>query len=293
MCQNARILRHFLSLLCACVALFASVSTHASRPQTGGVLVLAAASLQTALDELIPAAQKVTGSRVRISYAASSSLARQIETGAPADIFISADIDWMDYLVERRLIKPESRVNLLGNRLVLIGTKGRTASLKIAPNFPLSATLGRERLALANPDVVPAGKYAKAALTSLNVWSQVANKIAPTENVRAALLLVARGEAPLGIVYATDARVEPGVVVIDTFAESLHPPIVYPAALLNNATPAAAQLLEFLGSAQARSVFEKQGFVTKTQSASLDVTWYRAFFAPTATLTTSRQVKRG
>jgi len=263
MCENARIVRTLLSLLCAGVILATSWAGAAQpRAQSGDVLVFAAASLQTALDELIPAAQKAIGARMRVSYAASSALARQIESGAPAELFISADLEWMDYVAERKLIKPDSRVNLLGNRLVLIAPAAKPASLRIALGFPIGATLGRDRLALANPDSVPAGKYAKAALTNLNVWNDVASKLAPAENVRAALLLVARGEAPLGIVYATDAGIEPRVVVVDTFAESLHPPIVYPAALLANASPAATKLLEFLRSAQARPVFKKFGFTT-------------------------------
>jgi molybdate transport system substrate-binding protein len=195
-----------------------------------------------------------------MAYAASSALARQIEHGAPAEIFISADLDWMDYLAERTLIRTGSRTNLLGNRLVLIAPKGKAVSLKIDKGVGLAAALGRERLALANPDVVPAGKYARAALISLGVWDSVANRIAPTENVRAALLLVSRAEAPLGVVYQTDARIEPGVVVVDTFPESTHPPITYPIALLRPASPGAAKVLEFLKSPAARAVFERHGF---------------------------------
>ena len=228
------------------------------------VLVFAAASLQTVLDALVEPAQRATGVRMRTSYAASSALARQIEIGAPAGLFISADLDWMDYLAERKLIQTASRVNLAGNRLVLVGPKSAPVSLRIAPGFPLAGALGSSRLALANPDAVPAGKYAKAALINLKVWDSVSGRIAATENVRAALALVARGEAPLGIVYTTDARVEPGVAVIDTFAESLHPPIVYPAALLPNATADAAKLLEFLKSDTARKEFVAQGFTMVT-----------------------------
>ena len=170
------------------------------------MLIFAAASLQTAIDELAAPALRATGSRVRASYAASSALARQIENGAPADLFISADLEWMDYVADRRLIRAASRVNLLGNRLVLIAPEDRPSTLKIAPGFPLAAALGRDRLAVANPAAVPAGKYARAALTALGVWESVASKVAAAENVRAALMLVSRGEAPLGIVYRTDAR---------------------------------------------------------------------------------------
>ena len=238
----------------------ADSSPPVSSQKSTDVLVLAAASLQTVLDALVEPAQRATGVRMRVSYAASSALARQIENGAPAGLFISADLDWMDYLAERKLVRTQSRVNLAGNRLVLIGEKSHPVNIRIAPGFDLASALGNGRLALANPDVIPAGKYAKAALTALKVWDSVATKIAATENVRAALALVARGESPLGIVYATDARVEPGVVVIDTFAESLHPPIVYPAALLANVNDNAARVLSFLTSDTARKEFIAQGF---------------------------------
>jgi len=230
--------------------------------QSGEVLVFAAASLQTILDALVEPARQSTGIRMRISYAASSALARQIENGAPAALFISADLDWMDYLAERKLVQVASRVNLAGNRLVLIAPRSQPVTLRIASGFPLAATLGANRLALANPDAVPAGRYAKAALTALGVWDSVAGRVAAAENVRAALILVARGEARLGIVYATDAKVEPGVMVVDTFPETLHPPIVYPAALLPNATPQAARILEFLKSDAAIKAFQAQGFTT-------------------------------
>lgn len=228
--------------------------------QPDDVLVFAAASLQTALDELVAPVQRATGARMRVSYAASSALARQIESGAPAQLFISADLEWMTYLSDRKLVRGESRVNLLGNRLVLIAPRTRPATLKIARGFALSAALGRDRLALADPAAVPAGKYARAALTSLGVWDSVATKIAAAENVRAALLLVSRGEAPLGIVYHTDAGADSGVVIVDTFPENTHPPIVYPAALTSGASPAAARVLEFLKTEAARAVFEKHGF---------------------------------
>jgi len=248
------------------VALVAIIATaYVARPgsqgrEGPGILVFAAASLQTALDAIVVPFQKSTGIRVRVSYAASSALARQIDNGAPADLFISADLDWMDYLAGKKLIRAESRVNLLGNRLVLIAPAAQPVALKIAPGFALAAALGRDRLALADPAVVPAGKYARAALTSLGVWDAVAGRIAAAENVRAALLLVSRREAPLGIVYHTDALIDPGVRIVDTFPASSHPPIVYPAALMPNASPAAANLLEYLKSNEARTVFAAQGF---------------------------------
>lgn len=225
------------------------------------VLVFAASSLQTALDALVEPAERATGVHMRLSYAASSALARQIESGAPAALFISADLDWMDYVSQRGLIQPASRVNLLGNRLVLIAPKTKPVALRIGPGFGLASALGSgERLAVADPSAVPAGKYARAALTSLGAWDAVATRIAPAENVRAALLLVSRGETPLGIVYRTDALADPGVVIVDTFPETTHPAIVYPAALTSAANPAARRLLEFLESPAALMEFERQGF---------------------------------
>jgi molybdate transport system substrate-binding protein len=252
-----RVIERCCALLLCAVAL--PLSAQAPQ-QTGDVLVFAAASLQTALDGLVEPAQRATGVHMRVSYAASSALARQIERGAPADLFISADLEWMEYLAERRLIRPESRVNLLGNRLVLIAPKDRPSTLKIAPGFGLATALGKDRLALADPAAVPAGKYAQAALMNLGVWDAVSGKIAAAENVRAALLLVSRGEAPLGIVYRTDALADPGVSIVDVFAESTHPPIIYPAALTAAATPMGSKVLEFLKTSAARAVFDKQGF---------------------------------
>jgi molybdate transport system substrate-binding protein len=254
----------FLTAVLATVLL---AGTPSGVDQTRPILVFAAASLQTALDELAGPIERATGARTRVSYASSSALARQIENGAPAEIFISADVDWMDYLDGRKLVRAGTRVHLLGNRLVLIAGKARPVTLKIDRKFPLAATLGRERLALANPDAVPAGKYAKAALATLGVWDQVASRIAAAENVRAALQLVARGEAPLGIVYRSDAIAETSVVVVDTFPEATHPPIVYPAALLPGASPAASSVLEYLKTDAARRVFEKQGFTVPRPGA--------------------------
>jgi molybdate transport system substrate-binding protein len=244
-------------------AVAAGCDARAQQPAPAGrpVLILAAASLQTALDALIGPAASAAGVPVRVSYAASSALARQIENGSPADIFISADLEWMTYLADRQWVRPDSRVTLLGNRLVLIAPKGSAPALTIAPGFGLATALGpRGRLALADPDAVPAGKYARAALTQLGVWDAVARRVAAAENVRAALALVARGEAPLGIVYRTDAIVEPAVTVVDTFPESTHPPIVYPAALTRGAAAPAARALAYLQSDAARRVFTANGF---------------------------------
>lgn len=224
------------------------------------ITVFAAASLKDALDEFSRAYERATGDKIVASYAASNALAKQIENGAPADLFISADLDWMDYLDKRDLIKRESRRNLLRNRLVLIAPADSSVRMDIAPNFPLAKLLGDERLAMANPDAVPAGKYGRAALEALGVWQDVRARVAPTENVRSALTLVVRGEAPLGIVYRTDALADRRVKIVGEFPEGTHPPIVYPAALTTAAKPRAAALLESLGAAPAKSVFGKYGF---------------------------------
>jgi molybdate transport system substrate-binding protein len=227
------------------------------------VVVFAAASLKNALDDAVSAWEHDSGQRAVASYAASNALAKQIEHGAPADLFISADHDWMQYLSDRGLTQKVTERDLLGNRLVLIAPKTSGVKLHIAPGFPLLAALGNGRLAICDLSV-PAGKYAAAALQSLNVWTGVAPRAAQAENVRAALALVAHQEAPLGIVYVTDAAAEPAVRVVDTFPEDTHPPIVYPIALLRDSKNAAARdLLAFLESAKARPYFEKQGFIRK------------------------------
>jgi molybdate transport system substrate-binding protein len=225
------------------------------------VLVFAAASLKDALDDAIAPWQREQGKKVVVSYAASSALAQQIEQGAPADLFLPADLDWMDYLEQRNLIKADSRSNLLGNRIVLVAPKDSRLAVDIAPGFDLAKLLGSGRLAIADPASVPAGKYGKAALESLGAWAAVAGKIASPANVRAALTLVSRGEAPLGLVYQTDAAADPAVKVVGTFPPSSHPPIIYPVALIAGAAnPDAAAFLTYLKSAAARPFFEKQGF---------------------------------
>jgi molybdate transport system substrate-binding protein len=224
-------------------------------------LIFAAASLKNALDEIAAQWQRETGKKAVISYAASNTLIKQIEAGAPADIFISADLDWMDYGQQKNLIKPETRVNLLGNRLVLIAPKDSPLSVNIRPGFDLAAALKGGRLSMANVDAVPAGKYGKAALEKLGAWDGVKDKIAQAENVRAALLLVSRGEAPLGIVYQTDAASDPNVKIIATFPEDTHPPIIYPIALTKESSnPDALAFSNYLRSPAARAAFERQGF---------------------------------
>jgi len=227
----------------------------------GTVTVFAAASLKDALDENVRAHQPGAGDRIVVSYAASSALAKQIENGAPADLFISADLEWMDYLAARKLIDAQSRSNLLSNRLALVAPAGSSVKLDVAPNFQLAAALGGGRLSIADPEHVPAGKYARSALESLGVWASVAGRTARAENVRAALVLVSRGEAPLGIVYRTDALADASVRTVAEFPESSHPPIVYPAALTaSTRSPAARKLLEHLKSRAARALWTKHGF---------------------------------
>jgi molybdate transport system substrate-binding protein len=229
--------------------------------QSHDVLVFAAASLKNALDDVSSQYQRETGRHVNISYAASSTLARQIESGAPVDVFISADVDWMDYLAKHNLIKAGTRKDVLGNKLVLISYKNNAVRATIQPGFPLAKLLNGGKLAMADTASVPAGKYGKTALQKLNVWPSVEGQIAQAENVRAALALVARQEAPLGIVYQTDATAEPNVKVVGIFPEDTHPPIIYPAAITTSSTsPDATAFLRYLESAKARPFFEKQGF---------------------------------
>lgn len=225
------------------------------------VIVFAAASLKEALDVQARQFEASTGNKVIVSYGASNALARQIESGAPADAFIAADLDWMDHVEQRRLLVANSRFNLLGNSLVLIAPASSNVTLRIAPKFGLAAALGPDKLAMANPDSVPAGKYGRRALETLGVWSGVEKQVARAENVRAALALVSRGEAPFGIVYKTDALADKGVKIVDTFPPDTHPAILYPAALLTASKSTAAKpLLDYLRSAAARPVWEKHGF---------------------------------
>jgi molybdate transport system substrate-binding protein len=239
-------------------------STAAPAQNHQQVTVFAAASMKEALDELAKQFEKQGGSRVVVSYAASSALARQIERGAPADLFISADLEWMDYLAARKLVRADSRVDLVSNKLVLIAPASSRITLQLAANFPLADALGTGRLALADPASVPAGKYAMAALTALHAWDSVSSKTARAENVRAALALVARGEAPFGIVYATDALAERRVRVVGEFAAHLHPPIVYPAAIVaDSKSNAVGPLLRFLRTPAARPVWQRHGFVPR------------------------------
>jgi molybdate transport system substrate-binding protein len=234
--------------------------SQAQAPAQPDLVVLGASSLTDALNEIGPAFTARSHHGVTLSYAASSALARQIEAGAPADVFVSADTEWMDYLQTRNLIDPATRRNVLGNRLVLISPADSTVTIKIAPHFALAKLLGDGRLATGNPDSVPVGKYAKSALTKLGVWSDVQDRIAAADNVRAALALVARGEAPLGIVYRTDALIEKKVRIVADFPASSHDPIIYPAATTARAHAGAADFVKFLSSPTARAIFAKYGF---------------------------------
>lgn len=243
----------------AAIAIFLCVALPARAQEP--VTVFAAASLKTALDAISESWSQEEGRQATVSYAGSSALARQIEEGAPADLFISADLDWMAYLADRDLIDTASERRLLGNRIVLVAPADSSVELSIAPGFGLAGALGDGRLAMANIDAVPAGRYGKAALETLGVWDGVADKVAQAENVRAALQFVALGEAPLGIVYQTDATAEPGVRVVGTFPEDSHEPIIYPAALTaDSANPDAAAFLNYLQGDEARGIFEEQGF---------------------------------
>ena len=224
------------------------------------VTVFGAASLADALKEIAANYKKASGKDVAVSLAASSQLARQIEASAGADIFISADLDWMDYLDNKGLIQHDTRENLLGNKLVLVAGKDVSTNITIAPHFDLLGALKGGRLAMADPDSVPAGKYGRTALTSLGIWNGVLNHVVNAENVRVALAYVARGEAPLGIVYETDAKADPNVKIVGVFPENSHQPILYPAALVKDAKPEARTFLAYLASPASRAVFEKDGF---------------------------------
>ncbi|MBA3929267.1 molybdate transport system substrate-binding protein [Pseudoxanthomonas japonensis] len=249
----------------AALLLAITFAPFASRAQDkAGITVFAAASLKESLDEAAATYQKQTGVPVRVSYAASSALARQIEQGAPADVFFSADLEWMDYLQARNKLEPATRYTLLDNRLVLIAPKASKAQVDLKRPATLLAALGSDRLAVGQTQTVPAGKYAKASLESLSLWHGVKARLAESDSVRAALMLVARGETPLGIVYASDAKAEPAVRVLATFPEDSHPPIVYPVAALRGARSVqATKFVQWLSSPAADAIFKRRGFAVK------------------------------
>lgn len=247
----------FFSLVILCGSIYSP-----AQAEDKTLVVFAAASMKNALDDIDTAFTAKTGVKVSASYAASSTLAKQIEQGAPADIFVSADTDWMDYATAKKNINEATRVNLLGNSIVLIAPKdSKIDNLAIGPGFDLAKLAGDGKIATGDVKAVPVGKYAKAALEKLGAWQAAEPKFAMAESVRAALTLVARGEAVLGIVYSTDAKVEPGVKIVGTFPADSHPPIIYPVAATATAKPEANEYLAFLRSQAAKTVLEKYGFV--------------------------------
>jgi molybdate transport system substrate-binding protein len=253
-------MHRFVRFLVATVILFGSAVLPASA-QEKSLTTFAAASMKNALDDVDAAYTARTGVKVAASFAASSALAKQIDQGAPADVFLSADADWMDYAAKQKTIKKATRTNLLGNSIVLIAPKDSSiGNVTIGPGFDLAKLAGSGKIATGDVNAVPVGKYAKAALENLGAWQAAAPKFAMAESVRAALTLVARGEAALGIVYATDAKVEPGVKIIGTFPADSHPPIIYPVAATTSAGPQAADYLAFLRSQEAKAIFERYGF---------------------------------
>jgi molybdate transport system substrate-binding protein len=249
------------ALALATQAVPAAETVRAADTEPRPLLVFAAASLTDALTKVGDRYTASSGVPVKFSFAASSVLAKQIEAGAGADVFFSADEEWMDYLAQRGLIDPGSRQDVLGNRLVLIAPLGSEADLRLVANAPLLDALGTQgALATGDPDSVPVGRYAKAALTSLGIWDALQSRLVRAENVRIALLYVARREATLGIVYATDAAVEPRVRVVDVFPEGSHPPITYPVAATKRAPPQAAGFIRYLRSEPAQAAFASAGF---------------------------------
>lgn len=250
-------LNHLAALLLS--TLFA-IQAHATETTSPPLLVYAAASLTNVLEELGTAYQSSSGQAVKFSFTSSATLARQIEAGAKADVFVSADSEWMDYLHNRQLINTRTRRNLLSNRLVLIAPADSQLQLRIATGFALASALGKGRLSIGDPDSVPAGKYARSALTSLGVWNDVADKVVRGDSVRTALVFVERGEAPLGIVYETDALIDKQVRIVDYFPASSHTSIVYPIALTASASSGADKFIDFLRGSAGEAAFRKYGF---------------------------------
>lgn len=257
--------RCFIVLALLAAAPFCAAA--AARETHEAITVFAAASMTNVLQDLAPAFTKQTGIAVTLSFGASSALARQIEAGARVDAFVSADEAWMDYLADRRLIVPASRRDIAGNALVLIAAADSQVSLAIVPGFALRAALGDGRLAIADPGTVPAGRYAKAALMRLGAWNGVEDRLANADNVRAALAFVARGETPLGIVYATDARIEKNVRVVGVFPAGTHAPITYPAAVPVGGRPGGAAFLDFLAGPVGEAVLARYGFTKAARTS--------------------------
>lgn len=254
--------RRVLAAVAAIMLAAATPVPASSHADTRELTIFAAASLTNAMQDLGKAYTEKTGVKVTFSFASSSAIAKQIENGAPADMFVSADTEWMDYLQQRGLIDVPTRKDILSNRLVLIAPADSTVKLKIAPGFALAQALGKDgRLSTGDPDFVPAGRYARSALSNLGVWNDVADRLLRAENVRSAMAFVSRGEAPLGIVYLSDVGVDRKVRVVDTFPANSHTPIVYPAALVKGSKPGAQDFFAFIQTSDARAVFEKYGFI--------------------------------
>jgi molybdate transport system substrate-binding protein len=253
-----RLVANLFALLSTLLVALPAGAEESKRPE---LLVFAAASLTNVLGELSKGYQQQSGVTVKLSFAASSVLARQVEAGGKADVFISADQEWMDYLQQRDLIEKPSRRNLVGNRLVLIAPADSKVELKIAPGFPLVAALGGGRLSTGDPDTVPVGRYARSALVSLGVWDEIQDRLVRAENVRSAMMFVSRGESPLGIVYTTDALVDSKVRIVDTFPENTHAPITYPGASIKGARPEAIAYLNYLASTPVSETWRRFGFL--------------------------------
>lgn len=244
------------------MVLYAGLVPAKAPDKTDTVTVFAAASTTNAMSDIGKRYVEQQKGRVRFSFAASSTLAKQIDNGAPADIYVSANVKWMEYLMSQKMILPNSRVNLLGNRIVLIvPSQSALKHINIKPDFPLAGYLDDGRLAMGDPEHVPAGMYGKEALKRLKVWRQVKNKVAGMKDVRAALMMVERGEVPLGLVYSTDAAISSKVRIVGVFPPETHSPIIYPVAIVaNHERPSVERFMAFLKSAAARTVFEKYGF---------------------------------
>jgi molybdate transport system substrate-binding protein len=253
-----------LATFMAALAMLLLPAASEAAPPRQAPIVLAAASLQESMNAAADAWKAKGHPRPRISFAGSSALARQIQSGAPADIFVSADEPWMDAVQSKGLVRKGTRVSFLRNSLVLVAPRTSTVRLRISPGMPIAKTLGKGRLAIADPAGVPAGVYAKQALSRLGVWNTVQGQLAPSESVRAALALVSRGAAPLGVVYATDARADPGVRLVGVFPPSSHDPISYPVAVIaSSRNPEADAFRRYLVSAEGKAVFRRFGFGTK------------------------------
>ena len=258
-----RIFKTKMLMVVSCMmVVYASQAPATAADETDTVTVFAAASTTNAMSDIGQRYTAQENDKIRFSFASSSTLAKQIDNGAPADIYVSANVKWMDYLINKRMILPNSRVDLLGNRIVLIvPSQSALKHIDIKLDFPLASYLGDGRLAMGDPDHVPAGIYGKEALKRLNVWQQVRNKVAGMKDVRAALMMVERGEVPLGLVYSTDAAISSKVRIVGVFPPETHSPIIYPVAIVaNHGRSSVERFMAFLKSTAARTVFEKYGF---------------------------------